>query len=112
MNWTQEEIIEYNKRCSEFLGFKYRNHAKFWGIYPLDNNSYLRQLGYVRMDNLKFHSDWNWIMEVLIKIKPLVCEAEFTHRVGLSLRELQKEKVIEGINQFLIWYNENKNEIN
>lgn len=66
---TEKEILEYNKKCAEFLGFKYKNQSKFWAIYPLDNNSYLRQLGYVRMDNLKFHSDWNWIMEVVEAIE-------------------------------------------
>ena len=22
MNWTQEEILDYNKRCAEFLGYE------------------------------------------------------------------------------------------
>jgi hypothetical protein len=45
------------------LGFKYKNQAKYWGRYPLDDNSFLSKLRYVMMCNLKFHSDWNWLME-------------------------------------------------
>ena len=99
---TQEEILDYNKRCAEFLGWKNLNDDSF--------PEYVDKLGnFYPLIKLTFHSDWNWIMEVLNKIKPLVCEAEFTNRVGLHLRELQKEKVIEGINQFLIWYNNENN---
>lgn len=131
---TQEEILDYNRRCAEFLGFKYKNQAKFWAIYPLDNNSYLRQLGYVRMDNLKFHSDWNWIMEVVEAIcregfRKYSCSNEehsrcvFTdmsilyqnHEFGggniiadSGKQKTEKEAVLQAINQFLIWYNSQK----
>ena len=29
---TQEEILEYNKRCAEFLGAIYSDHAEAWGF--------------------------------------------------------------------------------
>ena len=60
---TQQEIQERNKQIAFMLGFKYRNQTKCWARYPLDNNSFLSKLGYVQMCNLKFHSDWNWLME-------------------------------------------------
>jgi hypothetical protein len=62
---TQQEIQERNEQIALMLGFKYKNQAKYWGKYPLDNNSFLSKLGYVMMNNLKFHSDWNWIMEAV-----------------------------------------------
>lgn len=65
---TEKEILEYNERCAEFLGFKYKNQAKYWMIYPLDDNSFLAQKGYIPIKSMKFHSDWNWIMEVRDKI--------------------------------------------
>ena len=65
---NKQEILEYNKLCAEFLGFKYKNQAKFWAKYPLNNNSFLSQKGYMRIDNLCFHSDWNWIITMLDKI--------------------------------------------
>lgn len=138
---TQEEILQYNKRCAEFLRFKYLNQAKFWGIYPLDNNSFLRKLGWLRMDKLKFHSDWNWIMEVVEAIEKLKTETstfEFhTQPKSVLIKEernycfekgdggrtsqplklngsvwitgkTKKEAVVEAINQFLIWYEQNK----
>lgn len=117
---NQEEINKYNHRCAEFLGFKYKNQAKFWAIYPLDNNSYLRQLGYVRMDELKFHSDWNWIMEIVKAIEKLgyfVMINKWTsvytgkekegERVQITTIEGKNKKLntVQAINQFLIWYN-------
>jgi hypothetical protein len=129
---TQEEINNYNRLCAEFLGFKYKNQAKFWAIYPLDNSSYLRKLGYVRMDKLEFHSDWNWIMEVVEKIKYIEdnqekffgeeyylihFEIDLLNGVDLFIDKKRlfsqsafgegqlKEAVVKAINQFLIWYN-------
>jgi hypothetical protein len=66
---TVEEIQERNKQIALMLGFKYKNQAKYWGRYPLDDNSFLSKLGYVMMCNLKFHSDWNWLMEAVYHLE-------------------------------------------
>ena len=133
---TQEEILEYNKRCAEFLNFKYRNSKKAWGKYPLDNNSFLALKGWLSMDRLQFHSDWNWIMEVVeaieknkflidkerpyyITIDNNYCGIFFnrwndkgkdfggTKQIVSIKADSKKEAVVQAINQFLIWYNEN-----
>ena len=59
---TQQEIIEYNKRCAEFLGWDYNKFMDRW------NEDMHHQYSFVESIELKFHSDWNWIMEVCIKI--------------------------------------------
>ena len=104
---NKQEIENYNRLCAEFMGFKYKNQNKFWAIYPLDNSSYLRKLGYVRMDNLKFHSDWNWIMSILEKISPLN-EDDFSDETQQAFEDLldlslfsSKESVCENINNFI-----------
>jgi hypothetical protein len=70
---TQQEIQERNREIAKMLGFKYRNQAKYWGKYPLDNSSFLSKLGYVMMCNLKFNSDWNWLMEAVCFIEKKLC---------------------------------------
>lgn len=56
---------------------------------------------------LKYHSDWNWLMEVVEKIKSLVCESEFTNRIGLKLNNLNKDAVYNACVEFIKWYNQN-----
>lgn len=86
---TQEEILDYNKRCAEFLGYTFSHYTndkskatpeiKFvWGAEaeilkrcnawwrcsktPDDNFSWNFP------SDLLFHSNWNWIMEVCISL--------------------------------------------
>jgi len=66
---TQQEIQERNQEIALMLGFKYKNQSKAWAKYPLDNNSFLSLKGWISMYNLKFHSDWNWLMEAVKFIK-------------------------------------------
>lgn len=65
---TQEEILEGNRLIARFMNFKYKNQTKYWAKYPLDDNSYLYKLGYVRIDNLKFHASWDWLIPALYKL--------------------------------------------
>ena len=55
---NQQEILEYNKRCAEFLGDE--------GMQEIcsDNGHH-----YPSIDEMKFDSDWNWIMEVVEAIE-------------------------------------------
>ena len=80
---TQEEILEYNKRCAEFLTINEELKNEL-SAYPLQEYSYLcsyANSAFIcdREDNpsntvwdyLKFHSDWNWIMKVVEAIEKL-----------------------------------------
>lgn len=127
---TQEEILQYNKRCAEFLGFKYHEGSEYWTTMLWGGAGFtLRQM--------KFHSDWNWIMEVIEAIEKLKTETstfEFhTQPKSVLIKEernysfekgdggrtsrplklngsvwitgeTKKEAVVQAINQFLIWY--------
>lgn len=120
---TQEEILEYNKRCAEFLTINEELKNEL-SAYPLQEYSYLcsyANSAFIcdREDNpsntvwdyCKFHSDWNWIMEVVnaIKIKignpTTVTIACFNGDINKALMTAKKEAVVQAINQFLIWYN-------
>ena len=116
---TQEEILQYNKLCAEFLGFKHHEGSEYWTTMLWGGNGFtLRQM--------RFHSDWNWIMEVVEAIEKLhfnvrmsctciTIENAFDNDSDLnpiykfhSIQgefETKKEAVVQAINQFLIWYN-------
>ena len=127
---TQKEILEFNKICAKFL----MTNNDFINIY------YFPQFGHYkisygepyyeeafRIDEMKFHSDWNWIMEVVeaieklddfyVQIEENACyiydiskfDNEQTNafiKVDINTTS-KKEAVVQAINQFLIWYNEN-----
>lgn len=120
---TQEEILEYNKLCAEFLKWEF---TTFKEVYNHINDFKGNQ--YDSLEELQFHSDWNWIMMVIEKIEGLgfntdsyspiqgSVELEYTlHEFNIwdkinpeiqGRGKTKKEAVIQAINQFLIWYNE------
>lgn len=111
---TTEEILEYNKRCAEFLGWDYNKFMDRW------NEDMHHQYSFVESTELKFHSDWNWIMEVVEAIEELfdgevlVEISDESCYIGYhkeyekyATMESKKEAVVQAINQFLIWYKEN-----
>lgn len=113
-DWTQEQIQEYNKMCAEFLGWKNLNDDSL--------PEYVTPSGkFYTLMYLQFESDWNWIMEVYIKINKLIQEkstVDFifgteTNDLHLNLwnafenENCSKETVVQAIYEFLIWYNEN-----
>lgn len=158
MNWTKEEILEYNKRCAEFLGYSNPITDKDFYFIAKDNyqdNGYIPKLLELNFEK-RFYDDWNWIMEVAEAIEvleiPLINKCEKYKRGFLknstygsinleakydpreeykgwycsvsielshpfiydSLNEekrrfkTKKEATVLAINQFLIWYDENK----
>lgn len=127
---TQEEIIDYNRRCAEFLGM---NNDALLLAKQIEKNT--------GICHLKFHSDWNWIHEIIDAIEKLKTETStfdfyiqpksvlikeernysFEKRDGgrtsqpLKFNDsvwitgkTKKEAVVQAINQFLIWYNNGK----
>lgn len=139
---TQEEILEYNKRCAEFLGYKLitpdnrknpeRWSSSYWEHPSKSNTAPLgRILG--QDEYLEFHSDLNWIMEVADEIFAQgFRKYSYTHEehsrcvftdMAISYQKhefgggnivadsgkctTEKEAVVQAINQFLIFYNEN-----
>ncbi len=115
---TQEEILQYNKRCAEFLGKKYQNNL-IVGYYT--HFSRQNPTGEV-WEECKFHFDWNWIMEVVEAIQKVIIKdndefcIEFYEGLPNEPRtfvsfmntktesEDPKEAVVQAIDEFLIWY--------
>lgn len=140
---TQKKILEYKKRCAEFLGWKKayedgedplmyvipKNFAwsKFYNI----SDEYEA----LTVEDLQFCESWEWMMEVVEKIKyignnqekffgeeyySIHFEIDLLHGIDLFIDKERlfghsafgegqlKEAVVKAINQFLIWYNKNK----
>lgn len=101
---TQEEILQYNKRCAEFLGEEMTT-------YFVET-----QMDLIGSSELHFHSDWNWIHEVcefINKTQNPKQGGDTTHstlkrEVQTLLSKSAKEAVVQAINEFLIWYEQNK----
>jgi hypothetical protein len=126
---TKEEILQYNKRCAEFLGYKNLTpDDKDFNIYENEKGMIIGNKIYTLLETMSmtFHSDWNWIMEVLkqitkygynwelIDFNGTVTEEKFM-KCSIFNLELskpynkftaessdEKEAVVQAINQFLI----------
>ncbi len=127
---TQEEILDYNRRCTKFLGVPNLKDAKgdLWDILRTNQKIYS-----IRTSELPYHSDWNYIMEVVEAIeklyehpnkevnvdirpgqieifqRPYKLEGNDYHEIIYLgdgyINNSKKEAVVQAINQFLIWYN-------
>jgi len=126
---TQQEILDYNEKCAEFLGAIYSKHADAWGFGNAVNIGSKKFDGIMYVDviqaqrfekDLKFDSDWNWIMELVeaienkgydVFINGLYCRITDSGMTDLEIESgkvtSKKESVVQAIRQFLIWYNEN-----
>lgn len=115
---------EFNKKCAEFLGIV--TGRGYWIEFEkrLPNNITGYYSNRHHIDQLCFHSDWNWIMEVVEKIESLPVVYAITisgktcwpHNVmtkdkPISIYKVcidKREAVVQAIDQFLNWYNEEK----
>lgn len=118
---TQEEIIEYNKRCAEFLNIKTLLTSSQEILYSIEDLPEITipvgssginatiQTGLLKagVNQLVFHSNWNWIKSVLEKILSLN-EDDFSDKTQQAFENLldlslfsSKESVCESINNFI-----------
>ena len=109
-----------NKIIAEFLGY-IDNGCSEEGFLIDPKTNYD-----ICIDSLQFHSDWNWLMEVVEKIESIkietykvkvdiyfnCCQINPTHWEQLISIYGNKETKIEAVYnaciEFIKWYNENK----
>jgi hypothetical protein len=115
---------EYNQLCVDFIELKCHEPSGYWTLPTfMDGDGWT-------MNDMKFHSDWNWIMEVKNKICQLNLIDEFNtsydsvakgwhcqllpaYKNSFSsfyskIVSTEKEATIQAIWEFLQWYNEQK----
>lgn len=133
---TQQEILDFNKRCAEFLGADvqdvleriyidkmednemiFHNHSVDLKYYEWDGK---KNIHYIPFEYLQFHLDWNWIHEVIEAIEKsgydvVIAKTSCSIWIGGTSYsgsskdcKTKKEAVVQAINQFLIWYEQNK----
>ena len=101
---------ETNKLIAEFLGWskkinKEEEEIPFYNL-PIKFRNPNGIKEYIPIEGFIFESDWNWLMQVVGKIKPLVSESEFNYRIGKHLLNLNIEAVYNACVAFIKWYNE------
>ena len=100
---------ENNKIIAEFMGAKLTKDLKI--MYPV----YEGDSSYVK--NLKYHSDWNWLMEVVEKIfkdfyKLNPCPIYLKMNIEKALNEVNIDVTYNSCVEFIKWYNQNKEKAN
>jgi hypothetical protein len=109
--------LENNKLIAEFFGGKYKNQTNI----PLnDNQIWLPKFGVCDLGNngkvLKFHNDWNWLIQVVDKIYEMDLYYDKYIDYNSSMISNGKinlgtriNRVYEQVVEFIKWYNEQKN---
>ena len=83
---NREEILNYNKRCAEFLEYEFdelsetyeTSHLKLVEPQAFGDEQFSFKLKIYELD---FHSDWNWIMEVVEAIEKLTNQDSYRWQV-------------------------------
>lgn len=117
---------ENNKIIAEFMGYKYSNEDEYLQVvsgFEIDFN-----LENEFNEDLLFHSDWNWLMEVVEKIESISfeednfinvtigcgfdCTIQDAHGKLFELSTCEHTKIKTVYNAcvyFIEWHNEQKN---
>lgn len=113
----QQKIKNYNRLCAEFLGWEIGDIPDGLG----GGKGWFKDSVYQCEVGLElFHEDWNSIREVVDVIEQIEIKESVKENTNIELNRYlgkvldlpiytKKEVIVEVINQFLIWYNENKN---
>ena len=107
-----KNITEKNKIIAEFLNLT--SQVIFEQVFAVSENG---KTNFYKKDELKFHSDWNWLMEVVEKIESLGYRIEIVKhicRIYLSNKETiiisENTPKIEAVHnacvEFIQWYNQ------
>ena len=99
--------IEKNIMLADFLSYE-KNHV---GDYFIPDS------GYENPVNFKFHTDWNWLIQVVEKIESIgyrvdilknICTIDLSYKnTIISYGNIPKiEKVYKACVEFIIWYNQ------
>lgn len=69
--------LENNKLIAEFMGAKFKENEFYFPAIVFKNGK-----NYFENHELKFHSDWNWLMEVIENIKKNCCFSNINISTG------------------------------
>lgn len=101
---SEQEILEGNKLIAEWVGFKFNKERRAYCIPPM-GFSFKGKL-----ENLMFHSSWDWLVPVLKKIHSFPLDNNPGYILQISYltfvwNEINIEELFKGIVKFINWYN-------
>jgi DNA replication protein DnaC len=112
--------IENNKLIAEFMGGLFNKHSNKYGIGNAEYitigklNNVVKAINHYDIVDLKYHNNWNWLMEVVEKIESLSEEQKvinFSRQnksiFDFKLTESKIEATYNACIEFIKWYNEN-----
>lgn len=124
-----KNILENNKLMAKFLGAKQYDETDDFIYFDETNNIFSNDT--ISLKNLKFNTDWNWLMEVVEKIENWEGEQFYIiHSMSFNKRSIsiktESNRVFKNIEifynkgekiqatykacaEFIKWYNEQKN---
>lgn len=123
METTNYETQENNKIIAEFMGLKPRLISP--DVYGYSDGTFFscthdtpEKVVESISKYVKYHSDWNWLMQVVEKIEALLAEVEIrnqqTRIIGYNNEIIQFHpsskitSVYTAVVNFIKWYNANK----
>lgn len=112
---------ENNKIIAEFMGFDFSRFANDGIIEPQEDIFFTDSKTFT-LEELKFHSDWNWLMEVVEKIEEIEnirfnvetsqdtcriydCE-NFEDIVNIEYADTKIQAVYQAVVAFINWHNQ------
>jgi hypothetical protein len=103
------KTIENNKLIAEFMCIKYIYDDKYIeNIKEMRANGVMFEQGYM-LSELKYDTDWNWLMSVVEKILDISLELdsmEMYYNITDSIPYINS--TYNACIEFIKWYNENK----
>lgn len=93
--------IKNNKIIAEFMGYKKNTPSKDFFQHPIDKNRF------DRIEFLSYHTEWNWLMEVISKINEIeeVYEIEEFLVIRDEVCTGRIETTYNSVVEFIKWYN-------
>ena len=120
---------ENNKLIVEFMGGLFNKHSNKYGIGNAEFitigklNNVVKAINHYDIVDLKYHSDWNWLMQVVEKIETIEnyrFDVEIRQSVVVIFDKDEQQDILEvdsdtnidavytACVEFVKWYNEQK----
>jgi len=94
----ENELLENNKLIAEFMGCDIKtplNDVVYAPTGLVDQLSMDHYCNAVKVNSLKFHSSWDWLMPVIKE----VCNTEEVHDMGLEFHEIVCQMLDDNIEE-------------
>ena len=95
-----------NRLIAEFMGFELQNNPNERWFNQWFTKETLNKPYNSRIEILHFDTDWNWLMEVVNRIKQVgEEELKFSVEFQLAILTTNKETIYNECLEFIKWYN-------